>query len=449
MSSGKKGQRWPIAKKQPKYTLAQSIALGQSLLVAGDLPAAEHVLTSILAAMPDEPDALHLLGALRNMQYRPADALPLLRKAIELRPDDPGRWNDLGLVLAQLSRQSEAMEAYQRCIQLAGKTLLTAKAFDNLGRLQIKNDVRGAEASFLSAIDAAPGFGLPWYGLARALIHQDNVKEGLEASAKAEALMPKSMSRELVAMALVRLGDIPAAIAYYQRWLQDDPDNPLIRHPLKALMDPGSAERASDAYIELTFDHFAFSFDAKLAQLDYRAPQLVHEALLRIYPQAQAALDIADAGCGTGLCGPQVRPWARRLCGFDLSAGMLAQAKRREVYDDLHRAELVSFLDGHPDAFDVVISADTLCYFGSLEGVMEACYKAVRPGGYVIFTVEALDDGDQLHRLAPSGRYAHSRAHVTSAAQNANLQIGSIEPVALRNESGVPVNGWLVTLKRP
>ena len=46
-------------------------------------------------------------------------------------------------------------------------------------------------------------------------------------------------------------------------------------------------------------------------------------------------LDVLDAGCGTGLCGPLVAPYARRLAGVDLSEGMLAHAKEKNVYDEL------------------------------------------------------------------------------------------------------------------
>ena len=69
-----------------------------------------------------------------------------------------------------------------------------------------------------------------------------------------------------------------------------------------------------------------------------------------------------DAGCGTGLCGPLVAPYARRLTGVDLSAGMLAQAKEKNVYDELFKVELTEYLRDHTEAFDLIVSADTLVY---------------------------------------------------------------------------------------
>jgi predicted TPR repeat methyltransferase len=53
-------------------------------------------------------------------------------------------------------------------------------------------------------------------------------------------------------------------------------------------------------------------------------------------------LDVLDAGCGTGLCGTIIAPFACRLVGVDLSEGMLAHAKDKNVYHRLVKAELGS-----------------------------------------------------------------------------------------------------------
>jgi predicted TPR repeat methyltransferase len=277
----------------------------------------------VLTALPRQPDALHLMGALRNMQGQAQEALALMEQSIALVPDDAGRWNDIGLVYARLARDADAIAAYQRSAELAGRSAMAAKALDNMARLQLPTDVSAAEATFRRALAIAPEFGLSWYGLAQTLLPQGRLAEALAASDRAIALSPQSGARELVAKALVRGQHTEHAIAYYQQWLQQDPGNPLVEHHLKALTQPLTAERASDAYVESTFDQFASSFDSKLARLGYRAPELILQALAALYPTPEAALDMADAGCGTGLCGPLVQPWAKRLCGFDLSGGML------------------------------------------------------------------------------------------------------------------------------
>ena len=61
------------------------------------------------------------------------------------------------------------------------------------------------------------------------------------------------------------------------------------------------------------------------------------------------ALDVLDAGCGTGLCGPLLAPYARRLVGVDLSARH-ARRRRSEkgVYDELVKGELTALPAGAP-----------------------------------------------------------------------------------------------------
>ena len=88
------------------------------------------------------------------------------------------------------------------------------------------------------------------------------------------------------------------------------------------------------------------SFEAKLESLSYRAPELVAAALADAGLAADGRFEILDIGCGTGLCGPLLRPYASRLVGVDLSAGMLAHARQKEVYTELVQCELTEFLRG-------------------------------------------------------------------------------------------------------
>lgn len=445
--------KWKPPAREPsqvgKPSVAQALTQVRSLLAQGDLAAAEKLLSAVLKALPRQPGALHLMGAMLSLRGESAKALVMLEQAVQLQPKDASMWNDIGLVYGSLARVDEAIAAFQRCISLAGESELTAKALDNLGRLQLSFDAMVAEQSFRRATQCAPRFGLAWYGLAQALIQQDKLAEGLEAAHEAVRLMPRSMARVVLASALSNRGHQQAAIDFYQQILDEDPENPGVLHHLKALQNPHSPERASDAYISATFDGFAATFDNKLTRLQYLAPQFVCAALQAVYPNAQGTLDVADAGCGTGWCGPLLKPWAKRLVGVDLSSAMLDKARQRAVYSELHQMELTQFLVERPANFDVVVSADTLVYFGDLTEVLCACHRALLHGGHVLFTLEALSDDATAHRLAPHGRYAHSRQHVLNAAQAAGLTPCSIETHTLRIELGESVAGWVVSLQKP
>mgnify|MGYP003384830818 CR=1 FL=1 len=126
---------------------------------------------------------------------------------------------------------------------------------------------------------------------------------------------------------------------------------------------------------------------------------------------------------------------------------MIQQATSRD-YDQLVVAELGAFLDRAAMAWDVIVSADTLIYFGDLRQVMQSASRGLVPGGWLGFTLESLDLMDDRAQLAPSGRYQHSRRHVEAALAEAGLGLVSIQAESLRKEVGLPVPGWVVVARR-
>ena len=88
-------------------------------------------------------------------------------------------------------------------------------------------------------------------------------------------------------------------------------------------------------------------------------------------------------------------------------------------------------------------SADTLCYFGRLDGAFTAVRQALRAGGHWVFTVEAHAEA-QSFRLHTHGRYSHERGYVEQELARAGFAHTDIREVVLRMESAEPVVGWLV-----
>ena len=94
----------------------------------------------------------------------------------------------------------------------------------------------------------------------------------------------------------------------------------------------------------------------------------------------------------------------------------------------------------HREAFDLIVSADTLVYFGCLRNVVAAFAGALRPNGHLVFTLEhaAGDGADAGYRLELHGRYSHTRAYVAQLLASAGLP-SKIIPAELRMEAGAPV----------
>jgi predicted TPR repeat methyltransferase len=428
-------------------------ALGQAIdaLRNERLDEAQRAFDALLARWPEQPDALHFLGVLRHSQGRAEEAIELIRRAIAQVPQAPGMWNNLGNVLTAAGRIDEALAAYERSVELAGEDAEGAGPLNNIALIHRKRgELPKAEASLRRALELEAEHAEAWYNLSRVLIDQGRIHEGLVANGHAITLWPRHLiARDQVLRALLMLGERDKAAEMYREWLAEDPGNPVVQHQLAACLGVDVPARASDAYVEQLFDTYADSFDRKLEALHYRAPGLVEQALRRALPQPDGSLDVVDLGCGTGLCGPLIRAWARTLAGCDLSVGMLRQADRRSVYDVLHKAELVHYLETQPAHFDLAVSADTLCYFGPLDAALRAAARALRPGGTMIFTVEALaDGGGEPHRLQTNGRYIHARPYLQRALEDAGFAVAAIEPETLRMEAGLPVAGWLVTAER-
>ncbi|MDO8376940.1 MAG: tetratricopeptide repeat protein [Aquabacterium sp.] len=433
-------------------SLQDRLAAAIDLLRDDRLPEAERALQLILKEWPGQPDALHFQGVLRHHQGRSEEGIALIRQALEQVPRHAGAWTNLGNILLTTGQVDAAAQAYERSIEIADGGADAASPLCNLSTIYRKQGhAAEAEAACRRALELAPDFAEAWYNLSIVLMERGQVHDGLIANSRAITLWPQHLqARDQVIRALLLLGERERAAGLYREWLAEEPDNPVVQHQLAACLGEAAPDRASDAYVQQVFDTFSASFDAKLEALNYRAPELVTRALAAVAGQPKGRLDIVDAGCGTGLCGPLVKPWARKLAGCDLSEGMLRRALPRRVYDVLHQAELVYYMDTQPSRFDVVISADTLCYFGDLHAALAAAHRCLRPGGWLIFTVEALADGDAAaHRLQANGRYAHARAHIQEALAATGLRSLAIDAETLRSEAGRPVPGWLVSAAKP
>jgi predicted TPR repeat methyltransferase len=403
----------------------------------------------ILEVVPDCPDAVHFSGVLAHQEGRSEQAVALIERSLELDPDRADWYSNLAIVLRDRLKLDEAIAACRRAIDLDPNH---ANALNNVGvLLRAQGKVVEAEAAYRAAIRVNSEHSDAYTNLGILLNGQKRTREAAVCFCKVITFRPKHPeARRLLALAHCTLGEVDEAVAIFEEWLKEEPNHPIARHMIAACSGRDVPERASDGFIEQTFDSFAGSFDSKLAKLLYRAPALLAEMLADSNVEMSKTLDILDAGCGTGLCGPLVAPYARRLVGVDLSVRMMAQAETRHVYDQLIKCELTEYLRDSPAAFDVIVSADTLVYFGSLATVVAASADALRPGGRLIFTVEELIDAGSGagYSISHHGRYSHTRQYLERVIAAASLR-PEIVQAELRLEAGNPVAGLVVRATKP
>jgi predicted TPR repeat methyltransferase len=383
---------------------------------AGDHDGAEVGYCEHLRAFPNDPSGLHFLGLLRSHQGRDDEAIKFMESALSADPEYVDAWSNLGI-------------AYFH-----------------------KRDLQRAESCSRKAIELAPGFANAWANLGMTLRARGAVEEALTAWRRALELQP-SLHNVAVGYGhlLYRLDRNAEALQFYRHWQSASPDDPIPEHMLAALGGEPTPARASDRFVRATFDDFAATFDRNLAQLEYRAPQLLCDAVIQSGRlPAASGLEILDLGCGTGLCGPLLRPLASTLVGVDLSCKMLAQAAGRGLYDQLNWSELTHWLAACAKRFRLVIAADVLCYFGDLSAVFERIAGVLAPDGCLACSLEALADAGSTPSfvLQPHGRYQHRREYVEATLNRAGLRAESLKEGVLRMERGEAVAGHLVVAVR-
>jgi predicted TPR repeat methyltransferase len=440
--------------EQTEIDPSQPLSIDDAMRVAMDLHRAGHredaykIYSRVLGLVPNHPDALHFMAILAHEQGCDEDAIRLMSHSVALVPEHAGFRSNLGNLMLDNERFEEAEREYRHALALDPDR---PDALNNyavlckgLGRYE------EAERSLLRAIELAPDFTDARNNLAGLYFRLGRFEESLEQAREALARAPRdARTHEMRGAVFCRLGRFDEAAKVYQEWLEDEPDNPKALHHLAACTGHDVPTRASDAYVQYVFDSFAKTFDSKLAMLGYRAPTLVAEAVSECLGAAAKGLKVLDAGCGTGLCAALLKPFAGWLTGIDLSDGMLANARGRGLYDALHQAELTAYMQQHVAQYDVVVSADTLVYFGALDLAVRAAAQALRPGGHLCFTVETLPEGERGdYRLQRHGRYAHSKAYLEAMLQQAGFAILKLDQAVLRSEGGEPVTGWLVLAQK-
>jgi predicted TPR repeat methyltransferase len=257
---------------------------------------------------------------------------------------------------------------------------------------------------------------------------------------------PNSIDLLLTAAELLRrLDRAGESVPYLTRVLEIDPGRTDIRHLLAGIGGAPVPVRADNTYVARLFDQMAENFDRTLVDmLDYKAPELVASALRAALGPKSPAAAIVDLGCGTGLCGPLMRPLAKRLDGVDLSPAMISKAKQRKCYDQLQVADMEGFLASR--RYGVAVAADVLVYLGDLASTFAAVAASLDAPGLFVFTAE-FHDGD-AYRLLPNGRYAHAETYVRKLADGAGFAVERVEAITPRMEHGKPVVGRLYVLRK-
>jgi predicted TPR repeat methyltransferase len=433
-----------------ELTVDEAVAEAIRVHQQGFVKAAAEIYDRVLKVKPDHVDALHFLGVAALQLGHPNEATQLIRESLKHAPDNADAHNNLGNVLKSQGHLEEAREAYALALELRPDNPQT---LTNLGSiLAVTKDHDGALVLYKRVLEMAPDYVEAHHNLGNLYFEMGELEGALNAFKTALTLKPyNTEAYRKLGNVLALVGLMESAREIYKKWTEIAPDDPESHHMLAAVSGENIPLQASAQSVKQLFDRFSNSFDQVLQNLGYSAPAIVADTLKNQIGEPQGSLTVLDAGCGTGLGGPLLRPFAKRLVGLDLSDGMIEKARERNAYDEFVVSELGEYMLGLPATYDVVTAIDTFCYIGDLANTARALATTLTPGGHAIFTVErSLEDkAPNGYLLHPHGRYSHTGQYLDDVLVEAGLEVVLKRQEVLRKEAGKPVEGFAVVARRP
>ena len=430
-------------------------ALAYALATTGDVAGAAAQYRAMLELEPQSAPLMCNLAVLLIGAGQRDEARGLLERAADIDPAHADTAYTLGELHDRQKRPAEAFHHFRRAVRLykqqIGPKPGPARCHD-LVKLATAQIQTGAVAESLDSFERAlalrPDHPLALARRGLALARLRRFPEAIASLKRAAAVEPNHIEvRRALGDLLSETGEEKAAQLAYQAALKINPRDALSNYFLAALQKSKDVAAPPTAYVEQLFDEYAGKFDKHLVEvLQYRAPELLTDAVVQVTAPPKGAWTVIDLGCGTGLCGPLIRPYARSLIGVDLSAGMLDKARERGVYDELRQQDVAAGLAGFEASLDLAISADVFVYIGDLAPVFAAAARALRPGGWFAFTAEVYDG--EGFALETTKRYRHSLGYLEREAAAHGFRVAHSAEIEARRENGVPVKEHLMVWER-
>jgi len=430
--------------------------LGVMAYQTGNLDEAVARYEQALAIKPDFPKALYNLGVALQARGRLDEAIVRYEQALAVKPDYVEALSNLGVALHDQGSMDEAIARYEQALAIKPDYTDALSNFGNA--LQAQGTLDEAIVRYKKALAIKPDFPKALYNLGCVLQDQNKLDEAIARYEQALAIKPDYADALYnLGCSLQSQGKLDEAAQRYRQTINLDPKNKSAEH-LLASITAGTTQRAPSQYIEKLFDGYAHKFDTHLVHdLKYKTPTELISLLRQTVEYPVGKWDVLDLGCGTGLAGLEIFPYARQLVGVDLSSKMLERAHARNIYHRLEHADLLLMMQGEESSsYDVVIAADVFVYLGVLDDIVSEVKRLLRTGGFFIFTVEALEalfsDATGLenkpgYKLNQSGRYAHSANYLEKLSSTNGFSSISLTSIPVRFEKGLPVMAWAAVWK--
>lgn len=418
--------------------------LGLAFANKGDTKHAAECFDRVISRRPDHADALVELGKIRIAEDNHPEAERVLQRALAFQPHSVAALFHLGYSYYVQERYPQALNAYREVLaQEPGHVA----ALNNIGRLYERTGVFDEAINHYRLALTHGEDAQIHCNIGRVLTTQSSWSDAADEYRLAIALMPDNAQGHLgLGMVYCETGMDEEAKRCLRRAIELEPALDIAKHLLAALNDQSSSTEATLDYVTDLFDNYAEKFDRHLVtELEYRIPELLNQHI-RAARRSEDLLDIMDLGCGTGLCGAILRDIAARLDGIDLSPKMIAKARERDIYDELHVGDITAVLNAVTRQYDLFVATDVFVYIGDLAPVFASCSRGLRPGGLFAFSIELVEGSG--YRPRKSGRFAQSTLYIEGLADQFGFELVERKDCRVRLEYRLPIAGMIYVLRR-
>ncbi|HTU23366.1 MAG TPA: tetratricopeptide repeat protein, partial [Gemmataceae bacterium] len=221
--------------------------LGNALKDKGQIDAALAEYRETIRLKPTYVEAYNNLGALLSDVGRLDEACDVFRKAIEIKADHASSHYNLAVALMRLQRLDEALAACQKAVYYEGN----AGYYNALGQLLEKKDRdTDALAAYQKAIELDKNFSPPHYNLGQLYLRLGKTKQGQAELEEALHLQPKDATAWFeLGMTALGQNETGKAVAAFRKVVVIEPKN--VKGWLKlgtALARDGQLDVAITAY---------------------------------------------------------------------------------------------------------------------------------------------------------------------------------------------------------
>ena len=148
-----------------------------------------------------------------------------------------------------------------------------------------------------------------------------------------------------------------------------------------------SSEHSTSKEMQQLWDIYAQDFDAFVKNIKGISHIFGPQELTKHLKEMKCPLDakIADVGAGTGMCGKTMKELGyTNMTAFDISPGMLEEAKKKDVYSDFILCDFnEDSMEKYHEKFDHAMSIGCFISGNLICGSLEKIAKIVKPGGFV------------------------------------------------------------------